>query len=121
MRIGELSKRTDTPARSLRYYEEQELIVPSRLPNGYRDYDEYLIDRVNQIRGLRALQKQAKASHDPPQTSRRISTRSPMNSLPASRRPKRGTHHDRTHPAADRSPAPPESGKRFRSEPCEGQ
>jgi len=52
MRIGELSKLTDTPARSLRYYEEQELIVPRRLPNGYREYDEYLVNRVNQIRGL---------------------------------------------------------------------
>jgi DNA-binding transcriptional MerR regulator len=52
MRIGELSRLTDTPARSLRYYEEQELIIPSRLPNGYREYDEYLINRVNQIRGL---------------------------------------------------------------------
>ncbi|SDL90455.1 MerR family transcriptional regulator [Arthrobacter sp. ok362] len=52
MRIGELAKLTDTPARSLRYYEEQELIIPRRLPNGYREYDEYLINRVNQIRGL---------------------------------------------------------------------
>jgi DNA-binding transcriptional MerR regulator len=52
MRIGELSKLTDTPARSLRYYEEQELIIPRRLANGYREYDEYLINRVNQIRGL---------------------------------------------------------------------
>jgi DNA-binding transcriptional MerR regulator len=52
VRIGELAKLTDTPARSLRYYEEQELIIPRRLPNGYREYDEYLINRVNQIRGL---------------------------------------------------------------------
>ena len=52
MRIGELAKVTDTPARSLRYYEEQDLIIPRRLPNGYREYDEYLINRVNQIRGL---------------------------------------------------------------------
>ena len=52
MRIGELAKVTDTPARSLRYYEEQDLIIPRRLPNGYREYDDYLINRVNQIRGL---------------------------------------------------------------------
>lgn len=52
MRIGELAQRTDTPARSLRYYEQQGLIRPVRLPNGYRDYDEYLVDRVLQIRGL---------------------------------------------------------------------
>ncbi|MER5184854.1 MerR family transcriptional regulator [Streptomyces sp. NPDC002896] len=52
MRIGELAKLTDTPARSLRYYEEQGLIEPLRLPNGYREYDDYLVRRVTQIRGL---------------------------------------------------------------------
>ncbi|MEV2278561.1 MerR family transcriptional regulator [Nocardiopsis sp. NPDC049922] len=52
MRIGELSERTDTPRRLLRYYEEQDLIRPRRLPNGYRDYDPRLVDRVLQIRGL---------------------------------------------------------------------
>jgi DNA-binding transcriptional MerR regulator len=52
MRIGELSERTDTPRRLLRYYEEQGLIVAARLPNGYRNYDEYNVDRVVQIRGL---------------------------------------------------------------------
>jgi DNA-binding transcriptional MerR regulator len=52
MRIGELSERTATPRRLLRYYEEQGLIEPDRRPNGYRDYDERLVDRVLQIRGL---------------------------------------------------------------------
>ncbi|MFC9796868.1 MerR family transcriptional regulator [Streptomyces sp. NPDC127584] len=52
MRIGELSERTGTPRRLLRYYEEQGLIVAARLPNGYRDYDESNPDRVMQIRGL---------------------------------------------------------------------
>ena len=52
MRIGELAKATETPPRSLRYYEEQGLIVPTWLPNGYREYDDYLVDRVIQIRGL---------------------------------------------------------------------
>ncbi|WP_405609450.1 MerR family transcriptional regulator [Streptomyces sp. NBC_01511] len=52
MRIGELSERTDTPRRLLRYYEEQGLIVAGRSPNGYRVYDEYNVDRVVQIRGL---------------------------------------------------------------------
>ncbi|MEU5884748.1 MerR family transcriptional regulator [Spirillospora sp. NPDC047279] len=52
MRIGELAERTGTSRRLLRYYEEQELIVPDRSPNGYRDYDERLVDRVLQIRGL---------------------------------------------------------------------
>ncbi|WP_435971852.1 MerR family transcriptional regulator [Streptomyces sp. Qhu_M48] len=52
MRIGELSERTGTPRRLLRYYEEQGLIVADRLPNGYRDYDGSNVDRVLQIRGL---------------------------------------------------------------------
>ncbi|MFC9589540.1 MerR family transcriptional regulator [Streptomyces sp. NPDC056944] len=52
MRIGELSQRTGTPRRLLRYYEEQALIVADRLPNGYRVYDESNVDRVMQIRGL---------------------------------------------------------------------
>ncbi|MEU6117226.1 MerR family transcriptional regulator [Streptomyces sp. NPDC047117] len=52
MRIGELSERTGTPRRLLRYYEEQGLIVASRCANGYRAYDERYVDRVLQIRGL---------------------------------------------------------------------
>ncbi|MET7419578.1 MerR family transcriptional regulator [Dactylosporangium sp. NPDC005555] len=52
MRIGELSRRTGTPARLLRYYEEQGLLTPARRDNGYRDYAEHLVDRVQQIRGL---------------------------------------------------------------------
>ncbi|MCC9205025.1 MULTISPECIES: MerR family transcriptional regulator [Arthrobacter] len=52
MRIGELAKKTGVPARMLRYYEEQGLISPRRLQNGYRVYDDYLVDRVRKIRGL---------------------------------------------------------------------
>ncbi|NUT98791.1 MAG: MerR family transcriptional regulator [Saccharothrix sp.] len=52
MRIGELSERTSTSRRLLRYYEERGLIVSTRSPNGYRDYHESLVDRVAQIRGL---------------------------------------------------------------------
>ncbi|WP_114558423.1 MerR family transcriptional regulator [Desertihabitans aurantiacus] len=52
MRIGELSKRTGVATRMLRYYEEQGLISPRRSHNGYRDYDDYLVDRVQKIRGL---------------------------------------------------------------------
>jgi DNA-binding transcriptional MerR regulator len=52
MRIGELSERTNTPRRMLRYYEEQGLIVAERTANGYRSYDERFVDRVAQIRGL---------------------------------------------------------------------
>lgn len=52
MRIGELAQRTGTSARLLRYYEEQGLIRVGRRANGYRDYDEALVDQVAHIRGL---------------------------------------------------------------------
>ncbi|MFI7664031.1 MerR family transcriptional regulator [Nocardia sp. NPDC049526] len=52
MRIGELSERTGTSRRLLRYYEEQGLIVADRCANGYRSYDDRFVDRVLQIRGL---------------------------------------------------------------------
>ncbi|MFF0452232.1 MerR family transcriptional regulator [Nocardia africana] len=52
MRIGELAARTDTSRRLLRYYEEQGLIRVRRCANGYRDYDERLVDQILHIRGL---------------------------------------------------------------------
>ncbi|MGV9674908.1 MerR family transcriptional regulator [Nocardia sp. NPDC003482] len=52
MRIGELARRTNTSPRLLRYYEEQGLIRVARCANGYRDYDERLVDQVIHIRGL---------------------------------------------------------------------
>lgn len=52
MRIGELAERTGVPRRLLRYYEEQGLITPRRLDNGYREYDDHLVDRVMKVRGL---------------------------------------------------------------------
>ncbi len=52
MRIGELSERTGTSRRLLRYYEDQGLITADRETNGYRTYDEEYVDRVLQIRGL---------------------------------------------------------------------
>jgi DNA-binding transcriptional MerR regulator len=52
MRIGELAERTGVPRRLLRYYEEQGLITPRRLDNGYREYDDRLVDRVMKVRGL---------------------------------------------------------------------
>lgn len=38
MRIGELARRTGVNQRLLRYYEEQGLLTPDRLPSGYRVY-----------------------------------------------------------------------------------
>lgn len=52
MRIGQLADKTGVAPRMLRYYEELGLITPQRGSNGYRIYDDYLIDRVRKIRGL---------------------------------------------------------------------
>ncbi|QRG70445.1 MerR family transcriptional regulator [Brevibacillus choshinensis] len=49
MHISELSRRTGVSLRSLRYYEEKELLRPSRQENGYRDFDESDIERVRII------------------------------------------------------------------------
>lgn len=49
MLIRELSRRTGVSVRSIRYYEIKNLINPTRLENGYRDYDQSAIERVNLI------------------------------------------------------------------------
>ena len=46
MRIGELSARTGASPRSLRYYEQQGLLVSARSPSGQRCYDEDHVRRV---------------------------------------------------------------------------
>lgn len=54
MRIGELSRRAGVSVRSLRYYEEQRLLRPDRLPSGYRVYSESDISAVQRIQALLA-------------------------------------------------------------------
>lgn len=54
MRIGELSRRADVSVRSLRYYENQGPLHPTRLPSGYRVYEESDVVRVRRIRALLA-------------------------------------------------------------------
>lgn len=54
MRIGELAKRAGVSERSLRYYEEQGLLLPTRTPNGYRRYAESDVDVVRHVRMLLA-------------------------------------------------------------------
>ncbi|WP_194815209.1 MerR family transcriptional regulator [Nocardia sp. XZ_19_385] len=54
MRIGELSRRTGVNAHQLRYYESQGLLEAERAGNGYREYDEDAVLRVQQIRHLLA-------------------------------------------------------------------
>ncbi|MFD9903423.1 MerR family transcriptional regulator [Streptomyces sp. NPDC059063] len=52
MRIGELGRRTGVNTHQLRYYEAQGLLESDRRANGYRDYDESAVLRVQQIRHL---------------------------------------------------------------------
>lgn len=52
MKIGEVSRRTGVAPRLLRYYEEQSLISAERSSNGYRDYPEETVERVDRVRGL---------------------------------------------------------------------
>lgn len=54
MTIGELSKRTDASARSIRHYESKGLLKSLRGANGYRLYDEQAVDVVIRIRWLLA-------------------------------------------------------------------
>ncbi|MFV8164869.1 MerR family transcriptional regulator [Mycobacterium sp. 134] len=54
MRIGELARRTGVSQRSLRYYEQQGLLVSDRTPGGQREYAEKAVDRVIRIQELYA-------------------------------------------------------------------
>ena len=52
MRIGELARRTGVSERSLRYYEQQELLIAERTAGGQREYAEWAVDRVIHIQEL---------------------------------------------------------------------
>ena len=52
MKIGELARRAGVSPRLVRYYEQQELLAPTREANGYRSYDEEHVERVIRIAGL---------------------------------------------------------------------
>jgi len=54
MRIGTLARHTGVSERLLRYYEEQGLLNPARLPSGYREYAESDVTTVRHIRSLLA-------------------------------------------------------------------
>ncbi|MGW1837105.1 MerR family transcriptional regulator [Streptomyces sp. BBFR2] len=54
MRIGELATRTGVSVRSLRYYEEQDLLHSVRSPSGQRHYEEAHVERVLFIQQLYA-------------------------------------------------------------------
>ena len=52
MRIGELARRTGVSERSLRYYEQQGLLVSTRTSGGHREYADGAVDRVIRIQEL---------------------------------------------------------------------
>ena len=55
MRIGELAQRTGATTKTIRYYEEIGLLpAPDRAANGYRDYPEDAVDRLDFIRDAQA-------------------------------------------------------------------
>ncbi|MEU1365060.1 MerR family transcriptional regulator [Streptomyces sp. NPDC005803] len=54
MRIGDLAFETGVSRRLLRYYEEQGLLRPARLDNGYREYAEADVAMVRHIRAMLA-------------------------------------------------------------------
>lgn len=54
MRIGAVARATGVSMRLLRYYEEQGLLTPVRLPSGFREYGEADVAAVRNIRALLA-------------------------------------------------------------------
>jgi len=56
MQINEFAEAVNVPATTIRYYESIGLLPPPRrLGNGYRDYEEQDIDRLQLIAGARTL------------------------------------------------------------------
>jgi DNA-binding transcriptional MerR regulator len=64
MRIGELAIRTGVSVRSLRYYEEQDLLASERSLSGQRHYPESAIGRVQLIQQLYAAGLSSKSILD---------------------------------------------------------
>jgi DNA-binding transcriptional MerR regulator len=52
VKIGELARRTGVSERSLRYYEQQGLLVSERTAGGHREFPERAVDRVIRIQEL---------------------------------------------------------------------
>lgn len=55
MNIGEVSRRTGLPAKTIRYYEDIELVKPSRTDNGYRVYSEDDVHNLAFLGSTRSL------------------------------------------------------------------
>ena len=55
MNIGEAARQSDLPAKTIRYYEDIDLVKPSRSGNGYRDYSETDVHRLRFMQRSRSL------------------------------------------------------------------
>ena len=55
MNIGEASRQSGLPAKTIRYYEEIDLIKPERSGNGYRDYSPKHVHRLRFLQRSRSL------------------------------------------------------------------
>ena len=55
MNIGVAAKRASLPPKTIRYYEEIDLIRPERGNNGYRRYDERDVNRLRFLQRARGL------------------------------------------------------------------
>lgn len=55
MNIGEASKRTGVPIKTIRYYEEIGLLVADRKENGYRDYSDGHVRQLGFVKRARAF------------------------------------------------------------------
>ena len=55
MNIGEASRQSDLPAKTIRYYEDIDLVTPGRAENGYRDYSSSDVHRLRFLQRSRSL------------------------------------------------------------------
>ena len=55
MNIGEISKQSGVPAKTIRYYEDIGLITPERTPNGYRVFSQADLNRLSFLGRARKL------------------------------------------------------------------
>ncbi len=55
MNIGEVSKASGLPAKTIRYYEDIGLIRPHRLENGYRDFNDDHLHKLRFVQRSRSL------------------------------------------------------------------
>lgn len=56
VRISEVATRSGVAATTLRFYESIGLVVPSRSENGYRSYDESVLERLGLIEAAKQLE-----------------------------------------------------------------